>query len=84
MLVCSRLFAEAEASPTDELDEELADALRHLWRTQAIQYCIEHRSQIQLNDSVIYYMKNIERITAPNFMPNDQGGWKPHTDTLRD
>jgi len=61
-----------EASDMDELDEELADALRHLWRTQAIQYCIEHRSQIQLNDSVIYYMKNIERITAPNFMPNDQ------------
>eukprot|EP01100_Stratorugosa_tubuloviscum_P007141 TRINITY_DN299_c0_g3_i1.p1 TRINITY_DN299_c0_g3~~TRINITY_DN299_c0_g3_i1.p1 ORF type:complete len:357 (+),score=125.81 TRINITY_DN299_c0_g3_i1:156-1226(+) len=42
-----------------------------LWKDPGIRECFGRSNEFQLNDSTAYFFDNIERITVPNFVPND-------------
>ncbi|XP_011363537.1 guanine nucleotide-binding protein G(t) subunit alpha-3 [Pteropus vampyrus] len=51
---------------------ELAEVIKRLWRDPGIQACFERSSEYQLNDSAAYYLNDLDRITAPEYVPNEQ------------
>jgi len=51
---------------------ELAPVIKRLWKSQAIQQTYEQRNQFQLADSAEYYFREIDRLSAPGFLPTDQ------------
>jgi len=44
------------------VSEEVATAIKTLWKEQAIQTAFARQSQFQLNDSASYYFENVDRI----------------------
>ncbi|PWN25359.1 putative guanine nucleotide-binding protein alpha-1 subunit [Jaminaea rosea] len=57
---------------TDRLPREVADAIYGLWMDRGVQACVERSREYQLNDSARYYFDSIERMAAPDYVPNDQ------------
>lgn len=56
----------------DVLPRDVADAIRNLWRDNAIKEAVRRSREFQLNDSAIYYFNSIDRMAAPNYLPTDQ------------
>ncbi|KAM9516878.1 guanine nucleotide-binding protein subunit alpha-14-like [Salvelinus alpinus] len=48
------------------------DAIRRLWSDQGIQKCYERKREYQLSDSTKYYLSDLDRITAPSYLPTLQ------------
>jgi hypothetical protein len=48
------------------------DALATLWETPEIQEAYNHRSEINMNDSVKYFFNSIDRIADPDFKPSGE------------
>ncbi|XP_072521482.1 guanine nucleotide-binding protein G(t) subunit alpha-3-like isoform X2 [Salminus brasiliensis] len=60
----------------DTLDEgtlsaELTEILKNLWRDTGFQTAIERSAEYQLTDSAAYYLGDLDRISAPDYIPND-------------
>jgi guanine nucleotide-binding protein G(i) subunit alpha len=56
----------------DVLPNDVADAIRSLWRDQAVKEAVRRSREFQLNDSAVYYFNAIDRMAAPGYMPTDQ------------
>ena len=56
----------------DVLPREIADAVRGLWKDQAVKDAVKRSREFQLNDSAVYYFNAIDRMAAPGYMPTDQ------------
>lgn len=56
----------------DSLPTEIAVAVKNLWVDTGIQACFERSREYQLNDSAKFYFDSIDRIAAPDYMPDDQ------------
>ncbi|XP_053530107.1 guanine nucleotide-binding protein G(t) subunit alpha-3 [Ictalurus punctatus] len=50
---------------------ELTEILKHLWRDAGVQIAIERSAEYQLNDSAAYYLGDLDRICADDYIPND-------------
>ncbi|KAL4634725.1 guanine nucleotide-binding protein subunit alpha-11-like [Arapaima gigas] len=48
------------------------EGIRRLWADQGVRQCYHRRREFQLLDSAEYYMNNLERIAAPNYIPTVQ------------
>lgn len=57
---------------TDRLPREVADAIYGLWQDKGVRHCVERSREYQLNDSARYYFDSIQRMAAPDYVPNDQ------------
>ena len=57
---------------TSEITEELARDLKVLWHDASIFKTMSRANEFQLYDSTEYYFNDINRITAPNYIPNEQ------------
>ncbi|XP_055468877.1 guanine nucleotide-binding protein G(t) subunit alpha-3 [Psammomys obesus] len=55
-----------------DMTRELAEIIKRLWGDPGIQACFERASEYQLNDSAAYYLNDLDRITAPGYVPNEQ------------
>ncbi|XP_018586597.1 guanine nucleotide-binding protein subunit alpha-11-like [Scleropages formosus] len=55
-----------------QLDRRYADAIRRLWADPGIKMCYSRRREYQLLDSTEYYMTNLDRIAAPDYVPTAQ------------
>ncbi len=51
---------------------DVTAALRDLWRHPAVRACYRRRTRFQLNDSARYFLDDVERFCAPDFVPGDQ------------
>ncbi|XP_077563301.1 G protein alpha q subunit isoform X1 [Haemaphysalis longicornis] len=48
------------------------EAIKHLWADGGIQECYDRRREYQLTDSAKYYLTDVDRIAAPNYLPTQQ------------
>ncbi|KAL1022965.1 hypothetical protein UPYG_G00034790 [Umbra pygmaea] len=55
-----------------QLERGYVDAIHRLWADPALRVCYSRRSEYQLLDSTEYYMKNLDRISAPDYIPTAQ------------
>ncbi|XP_036970330.1 guanine nucleotide-binding protein subunit alpha-11-like [Acanthopagrus latus] len=54
------------------LERGYIDAIRRLWADIGIRVCYSRRCEYQLLDSTEYYMNNLDRIAAPDYIPTEQ------------
>eukprot|EP01103_Thecamoeba_quadrilineata_P000791 TRINITY_DN10697_c0_g1_i1.p1 TRINITY_DN10697_c0_g1~~TRINITY_DN10697_c0_g1_i1.p1 ORF type:complete len:352 (+),score=87.69 TRINITY_DN10697_c0_g1_i1:78-1133(+) len=66
------LLDSPELLTKSELTAEITQAIKTLWATQVVRDRFENRSDIQIIDSARYYFNEIDRISAPNFVPTPQ------------
>ncbi|KAA8589959.1 hypothetical protein FQN60_013324 [Etheostoma spectabile] len=55
-----------------QLEHGYVDAIRRLWADSGIRVCYSRRCEYQLLDSTEYYMSNLDRISAPDYIPTEQ------------
>lgn len=48
---------------------ELATTIKEIWNDKGIQECWELRGILQIQDSLKYFIKNIDRVAAENYVP---------------
>ncbi|XP_072760528.1 guanine nucleotide-binding protein G(q) subunit alpha isoform X6 [Anoplolepis gracilipes] len=48
------------------------EAIKDLWADAGIQECYDRRREYQLTDSAKYYLMEIDRVAAPNYLPTEQ------------
>jgi len=56
----------------DKLTPALAQDLKLLWNSKAVQQMYELRHTYQLPDSTNFYMSKLNEITAPDYLPSDE------------
>ncbi|OIR58556.1 MAG: guanine nucleotide-binding protein (G protein) subunit alpha [Amphiamblys sp. WSBS2006] len=61
-----------EISTLPSFDADLADAVKAVWGDSGVQEAYKRRTEYQLNDSCKYYLDDIDRLTAPGYLPTDQ------------
>ncbi|XP_042337228.1 guanine nucleotide-binding protein subunit alpha-11-like [Plectropomus leopardus] len=55
-----------------QMDKGYVDAIRRLWADSGLRVCYSRRCEYQLLDSTEYYMSNLDRIAAPDYIPTEQ------------
>ncbi|THU98288.1 guanine nucleotide binding protein, alpha subunit [Dendrothele bispora CBS 962.96] len=55
----------------DVLPRDVTEALRSLWKDPGVKEAVCRSREFQFNDSAVF--NAIDRMTAPNYMPTDQG-----------
>ncbi|XP_029004458.1 guanine nucleotide-binding protein subunit alpha-11-like [Betta splendens] len=55
-----------------QLERGHVDAIRRVWADAGIRVCYSRRCEYQLLDSTEYYMTNLERIAASDYVPTEQ------------
>jgi len=56
----------------DIFPKDIANSIKLLWKDPGILTCFERSREYQLNDSAKYYFEAIDRISSPDYSPNDQ------------
>eukprot|EP00072_Mus_musculus_P033574 XP_006501074.1 PREDICTED: guanine nucleotide-binding protein G(t) subunit alpha-2 isoform X3 [Mus musculus] len=62
----------ADSTEEGTMPPELVDVIRKLWKDGGVQACFDRAAEFQLNDSASYYLNQLDRITDPNYLPNEQ------------
>ncbi|KAI0424573.1 G-protein alpha subunit-domain-containing protein [Xylaria sp. FL1042] len=57
---------------TETPNREAVTAISALWRDEGFQEAYGRRNEYQLNDSAAYYAQEIQRLTAPDYVPTDE------------
>ncbi|XP_023195973.1 guanine nucleotide-binding protein subunit alpha-11-like isoform X2 [Xiphophorus maculatus] len=68
----ARLLQDVNTMQIVHLERRNVDAIRRLWSDQGIRICYSRRCEYQLLDSTEYYLNNLERISAPDYIPTEQ------------
>ncbi|XP_029562907.1 guanine nucleotide-binding protein subunit alpha-11 isoform X1 [Salmo trutta] len=68
----ARWVQDVDTVQVTQLDRGFVDAIRHLWADPGLRVCYSRRSEYQLLDSTEYYMTNLDRISAPDYIPTAQ------------
>lgn len=53
-------------------EEPYVTAIKALWGDSGIQHCYDRRREYQLTDSAKYYLSDLDRIAAPDYLPTQQ------------
>ncbi|XP_074873482.1 guanine nucleotide-binding protein G(t) subunit alpha-3 [Carettochelys insculpta] len=67
-----QLYTMASSIEDGIMTPELAEIIKQLWKDPGTQACFERAAEYQLNDSAIYYLNDLDRLTAPGYIPNEQ------------
>ncbi|XP_034149846.1 guanine nucleotide-binding protein subunit alpha-11 [Esox lucius] len=70
--VYARCIQEVDTVQVTQLERGYVDAIRSLWADPGLRICYNRRSEYQLLDSTEYYMTNLDRISAPDYIPTAQ------------
>jgi len=62
----------AFSDESEELKSLDVEQLKSLWRDPMVQRAWEDRAEYQVQDSLAYYMKDVDRIGSANYIPNEQ------------
>merc|ERR1719276_271873 len=68
----ARLFKSNTILFEQNVTEEIADAVISLWNDPAVKNAYFNSAEFQLNDSASYFFDSMDRITDPEYIPNDQ------------
>lgn len=55
----------------DVMTEQMVEAVKRLWASEAIQKTYLHRNQFWILETADYYFENCHRFVEENFLPND-------------
>ncbi|XP_026887527.2 guanine nucleotide-binding protein subunit alpha-11-like [Electrophorus electricus] len=55
-----------------QLERPYVEAIQRLWADSGLKVCYSRRREYQLLDSTEYFMTNLDRIAAPNYIPTAQ------------
>nr|XP_005297027.1 guanine nucleotide-binding protein G(t) subunit alpha-3 [Chrysemys picta bellii] len=67
-----QLYTMANSLEDGSMTPEFSEIIKRLWSDPGIQACFERAAEYQLNDSAVYYLNDLDRLTAPGYVPNDQ------------
>ncbi|XP_016957095.1 G protein alpha q subunit [Drosophila biarmipes] len=59
-------------STVTTLKDPYLKAIKTLWKDDGVLACYERRREYQLNDSIVYFLSNIDRIEKANYLPTNQ------------
>ncbi|XP_061093322.1 guanine nucleotide-binding protein subunit alpha-11-like [Conger conger] len=68
----AQFVQQVDAWHVTQLDRGSVDAIKRLWADPGLKACYTRRREYQLLDSTQYYMDNLDRIAAPNYIPSAQ------------
>ncbi|XP_067824485.1 guanine nucleotide-binding protein subunit alpha-11-like [Heptranchias perlo] len=68
----SQVIKELEAYKVTTFEIQHANAIKSLWNDPGVKTCYERRREYQLLDSTNYYLTDIDRIAASDYIPTDQ------------
>jgi len=54
----------------DNISAQAAEVIKMAWADQGLQMTWENRSKIQVQDTLEYFVANVDRISAPGYIPN--------------
>ena len=57
---------------TEPFSEELLAAMKRLWTDSGVQECFGRSNEYQLNDSAKYFLDDLDRLGARDYMPTEQ------------
>ncbi|TPX74921.1 hypothetical protein CcCBS67573_g03806 [Chytriomyces confervae] len=72
ILPAAALMKDAVVFSADTLTQHEVNAIKELWADTGVQYCYRRSNEFQLLDCCGYFMAEINRVTAPNFIPTKQ------------
>eukprot|EP00027_Filamoeba_sp_ATCC50430_P000332 CAMPEP_0168557026 /NCGR_PEP_ID=MMETSP0413-20121227/9199_1 /TAXON_ID=136452 /ORGANISM="Filamoeba nolandi, Strain NC-AS-23-1" /LENGTH=421 /DNA_ID=CAMNT_0008588017 /DNA_START=210 /DNA_END=1475 /DNA_ORIENTATION=+ len=64
------------------IGKDLADNIKTLWADKGVQSAFENAAKIQLNDSAEYFIENLDRIAAPDYIPSAQDIYRARVRTV--
>jgi len=64
------LLQEIEDGNLSQISPSDFDAIKGLWNESSIQDALEKKVEFQLNDSAQFFFENLDRIMAPNYVPD--------------
>ncbi|XP_063811270.1 guanine nucleotide-binding protein G(t) subunit alpha-2 isoform X1 [Pseudophryne corroboree] len=62
----------ADSIEEGTMPPELVDVIKRLWKDDGVQASFDRAAEYQLNDSASYYLNELDRITATEYIPNEQ------------
>ncbi|KAK4337101.1 hypothetical protein RND71_043851 [Anisodus tanguticus] len=66
------LVASIDYETVTTFDAPYVEAIKSLWSDSGILTCYDRRREYQLTDSAKFYLTNIDRIAAPDYLPTQQ------------
>ncbi|CAN9500464.1 unnamed protein product [Ophioblennius macclurei] len=69
---CARWMHEVETAQITRMERGQADAIKRLWADSGMRFCYSRRCEYQLLDSTEYYLSNLDRIAAHDYIPTEQ------------
>ncbi|XP_062869166.1 guanine nucleotide-binding protein subunit alpha-11-like [Trichomycterus rosablanca] len=61
-----------DVNQVTQLERTYVDAIQCLWADSGLRVCYSRRREYQLLDSTEYFITNLDRIAAPNYIPTAQ------------
>lgn len=68
----AKLVLSVDHEQVSVLELHCTKAIGVLWKDDGIQEAYDRRREFQLSDSARYYLSDLERISAPSYVPNEQ------------
>ncbi|CAE1294546.1 GNAO [Acanthosepion pharaonis] len=62
----------ARMEDTEPFSDELLQAMKRLWADTGVQECFGRSNEYQLNDSAKYFLDDLDRLGAKDYMPTEQ------------
>ncbi|XP_021200776.1 G protein alpha q subunit isoform X2 [Helicoverpa armigera] len=68
----AELISSIDFESVTTFESPYVEAIKALWADAGIQECYDRRREYQLTDSAKYYLQEIDRVAAPNYLPTEQ------------
>ncbi|XP_034048295.1 guanine nucleotide-binding protein subunit alpha-14-like [Thalassophryne amazonica] len=65
-------LSQMQADQVSNLQAWQVDAIKSVWNDHGVQRCYDRRREFQLSDSAKYYLSDMDRISAPSYIPTLQ------------
>ncbi|KAL4004753.1 septin 6/8/11 [Sarotherodon galilaeus] len=65
-------LSQVDLTYLSSLESWQVDATKRVWNDHGVQRCYERRREFQISDSAKYYLTDLDRITAPSYIPTLQ------------
>ncbi|KAK9503532.1 hypothetical protein O3M35_010071 [Rhynocoris fuscipes] len=72
MMEKAELVRSIDFESVTTFESPYVEAIKALWADTGIQECYDRRREYQLTDSAKYYLMEIDRVAAPNYLPTEQ------------
>jgi len=61
-----------DTPPSEQPPPHVVQAIKSLWKSSPVQQAYQRRNEFQLGDSAHYFLRDVSKFTADNYVPSDQ------------